>query len=192
MSLMDTLEKIASGATGTDEAPQQFGAVAHQVPSDVLAGGIAHALRSDATPPFPQMVGQLFDGSNPQQRAGLLGELLRNVGPQILSSIAGGALGGSLGGILGRMTGAGGGTPPGAAPTGAGAASAGAAPAIPPDVAAQVTPQQAQDIAHAAEKQDPGVLDRIGQYYAQHPDVVKVLGAGALAIALGHIAQRMK
>ena len=57
--------------------------------------------------------------------------------------------------------------------------------------AAQVSPEQVREIATAAEKQDPGVLDRVGAYYAQHPEVVKVLGGAALAIALGQIAKRM-
>ena len=47
-------------------------------------------------------------------------------------------------------------------------------------------------MAQAAEKQDPGVLDRVGAYYAQHPEVFKVLGGAAMAIALGQIATRMK
>jgi hypothetical protein len=46
-------------------------------------------------------------------------------------------------------------------------------------------------MATAAEKQDPSVLDRVGAYYAQHPEVVKVLGGAALAIALGQVAKRM-
>ena len=58
--------------------------------------------------------------------------------------------------------------------------------------AATVTPDQVQEIAAAAEKQDPSVLDRVGAYYAQHPEVVKVLGGAALAVALGQIANRMK
>jgi hypothetical protein len=189
---MDTLEQIAGRAGSMDdaEAGQHFDQVARQIPAPQLGGGIAQALRSDQTPPFPQMAAQLFGRSDPQQRAGLLGELLRSVGPQVLSGIAGGSLGGLLGKLGGSLGGLGGAGSIGSSPNAPGEVVRGPATTIPTDVAAQVTPDQVQDIAHAAQKQDPGVLDRVGQYYAQHPDVVKVLGAGALAIALGHIAQR--
>ena len=56
--------------------------------------------------------------------------------------------------------------------------------------AAQVTPEQVREIAEQAEKADPSVLDLVGSFYAKHPDVVKMLGGAALAIALGRIAKR--
>jgi len=43
-----------------------------------------------------------------------------------------------------------------------------------------------------AEKKDPGLLDRVGSIYAQHPDVFKALGGSVLAIALGQMARRVK
>lgn len=46
--------------------------------------------------------------------------------------------------------------------------------------------------AAAAAKNDPGVMDRIGEFYARNPEVVKVLGGTALAIALGQMATRMR
>jgi hypothetical protein len=116
------------------------------------------------------MVGQLFGGSNPLQRAGLLNQLIRTVGPAVLSSIAGGA--------LGRLAQGG----------GAGAPQ----PEITPSDAAAVTPEQVRDIAIAAQQKDPSVIDKVGSYYAQHPEVVKVLGGAALAIALGQMANRMQ
>ncbi|WP_330836559.1 hypothetical protein [Piscinibacter sp.] len=163
---MDILQQYAARPTDTHE---DFDEVARQVSPDVLGDGLAQAMRSDKTPPFENMVGQLFGQSNGQQRAGLLAQLVRSLGPGLLSSIAGG--------VLGRL--------------GQGGA-AGAEPRISPADAEQVTADQVKEIAAAAEKKDPGVLDRIGAYYAQHPDVVKVLGGSALAIALGQIANRMK
>ena len=65
-------------------------------------------------------------------------------------------------------------------------------PTLTPSDAEQLTPQQVQEIAVAAEKTDPGVLDKVGAFYAQHPEVVKVLGGAALAIALGQVATRMR
>jgi hypothetical protein len=99
MGLMDILQQYAgranAGAPPTDGSPEKdFDQVAQQVPPDVLGHGVAHAFRSDQTPPFGDMVSQMFGNSNPQQRAGLLNQLMRSIGPAVLARVAGGALGG--------------------------------------------------------------------------------------------------
>lgn len=164
MGLMDILQQYAVRPTSTET---DFDEVAPQVPPDLLGQGVAQAFRSDQTPPFGNMVGQLFGRSNPQLRAGLLTQLLATVGPALLGKLASGAL----------------------ARFGQGGANA---PAVTPDMAAQLTPDQVQEIANEAEKRDPSILDRIGSFYGQHPEVVKGLGGAALAIALGQIANRMR
>lgn len=170
MSVMDILESYVGRPTDTQ---QDFDEVARQVPTDVLGGGLADAFRSDSTPEFGNMAASLFGGSNPQQRAGMLGQLIRTLGPALLSSVAGGA--------LGRMLQPRPGAAPGAAP-----------PELSPADAAQISEAQVRDIAAQAQQSDPSVMDRVGAYYAQHPEVVKVLGGAALAIALGQMANRMK
>ena len=166
MNIMDILKQYADRPTDTQT---DFDEVARQVPPDVLGNGIAQAFRSDQTPSFGTMIGSLLGGSNSQQRAGLLNQLISAVGPTLLSSIAGGALGKLLQGARGAPK-----------------------PTLTPGDADQLTPQQVQEIAVAAEKQDPSVLDKVGAYYAQHPELVKILGGTALAIALGQMATRMK
>ena len=170
MSVMDILKSYLDRPTDTHA---DFDEVSRQVPAEDLGNGLAAAFRSEKTPDFGTMAASLFGGSNPQQRAGLLGQLIRSVGPSVMASLGGGA--------LGRML--------------QGAASPGG-PQSPPEVSAadaqQISTGQVRDIAMAAEKNDPGVLDRVGAYYAQHPEVVKVLGGAALAIALGQMANRMK
>lgn len=146
------------------DTQQDFDDVARQVPQDALAGGLADAFRSDRTPDFGQMVSSLFSGSDSQQRSGLLQQLAGSLGPGVLASVAGG--------LLARWQ---------------QAKAQGEQSELP-----ALNPQQIQDVASAAEKQDPSVMDRIGSYYAQHPEVVKVLGGAALAVALGQIANRMK
>jgi len=166
MDIADILKQYADRPTDTHT---DFDEVARQVPPDVLGSGIAQAFRSEQTPDFGNMVGSLFGGSNPQQRAGLLGQLIRSVAPAVLSGLAGGALGRVVQG-----------------------AKAGAAPTVSPSDLVDVTPEQVREVATAAEKNDPSVMDRIGAYYAEHPEVVKVLGGTALAIALGQMATRMR
>ena len=168
MDIADILKQYADRPTDTQT---DFDEVAREAPRDLLGSGIAQAFRSEQTPDFGSMIGNLFGGSNPQQRAGLLGQLISAVGPAVLSSIAGG----SLGRMLQR-----------------GGSSGAPEPRVTPDDVIDMTPDQVREVASAAEKNDPGVMDRIGAYYAEHPEVVKVLGGTALAIALGQMAKGMR
>ena len=153
------------------QAEDDFDQVAQNAPQTDLAQGVTDAFRSDQTPPFPQMVGQLFGNSDGNQRAGMLNQLIGSLGPGVLSSIAGGALGSLFG---------------------HGNSSGGSAPQITPDQASTMTPQQVQEIAEKAEQHNPGIVDKMGDFYAQHPQLVKGLGGAALALVLGHMAQGMK
>jgi hypothetical protein len=36
-----------------------------------------------------------------------------------------------------------------------------------------LTPGQVQEIVARGEKQDPGIVDRLGSFYGRHPDLVK-------------------
>ena len=169
MSLLDILQQYAGGrAPEGADVRSHFDQVAQQTPPQVLGNGIAEAFRSDATPPMGEMVGQLFGRSDPQQRAGALQQIIQAIGPAAMTSIAGGA----LGRILGNLGG-------GAAPT-----------TVTPQQAQQVSPQDVSAAVEQAEKKDPSIADRLGAFYAQHPDLVKGLGATALAIALGRLHSR--
>ncbi len=170
MGLMDILQQYTNGASAADAnaARTHFDQVASAAPTEVLGQGVADAFRDESTPSFGAMVGQMFGQSDPQQRAGVLNELLRSVGPGVLAALGGG--------LLGRLSNS----------------SAASTPQVTPEQAAKVTPEQVQEIAAHAEQHNPGVLDQIGGYYAQHPDVVKTLGSAALAIALAGVASRMR
>jgi hypothetical protein len=166
--LGNMLQQYLDGGANADttQAADDFERVAQAAPRETVAQGLSQALRSDQTPPFSQMVGQMFGQGSPDQRAGMLNQLLGSLGPGLLSSVAGGA--------LGHLFGGGGGQPPAR---------------ITPDQAAQLSPDQVQDIAAKAEQHNPGIVDRMGDFYSDHPDLVKAVGGAALAIALGHIAQ---
>ena len=163
MGLMDILQQYSARPTSTE---QDFDEVATQVPQQVLGDGVAHAFRSDQTPPFGSMVGQLFGQGNSQLRAGLIGQLLRAVGPTLLSKMAGGA--------LGRL------------------AQQGAHAEVRPEDVSDISADQVREMAEEAEKRDPSILDKVGGMAAQHPETLKILGGAALAIALGRVAQNMK
>ncbi|MGM9486138.1 hypothetical protein [Ideonella sp. YS5] len=161
---MDILRQYAERPTDTHT---DFDEVAREVPRDVLSDGMAQAMRSDQTPAFADLTSRLFGQSDPNQRAGLLGQLIRSLGPGLLSSIAGGALA-----RLGQ--------------------GAGAQPQVSAADAAGVSSEQVREIADEAARKDPSLPDRVGELYAQHPEVFKILGGSVLAIALGQMAKRMK
>jgi len=148
-----------------NQASDDFDRVAQTAPRTDVAQGVTQALRSDQTPPFGQMVSQLFSNGSPDQRAGMLNRLLANVGPTVLQSIAGGALGNLRGADQAQIS---------------------------PDQASQIAPDTVRQLAEHAEQQNPGVVERMGDFYADHPNLVKAIGGAALAVALGHMAQGMQ
>jgi len=166
VNVTDLLKQYADSPTDTHA---DFDVVAREVPSSVLGDGIAEALRSDKTPAFGNIVSSLFGNSNPQQRAGLLTQLIQAAGPALLSSLSGGAIGKIIQGMKGKLD--------------------DGAVQVSPSDAASVTADELNEISKSAESHDTGIFDKIGAYYAQHPEVVKVLGGAALAIALGRMAK---
>ena len=148
-------------------AADDFDQVASAAPRSTMAQGVSEALRSEQTPPFSQMVSQLFDHSDASQRAGMLNQLLSGMSPALLGSLGGGVLGKLFRGND-------------------------APAAISPEQAAQLTPQQVQQIAEEAEKENPSIVDRMGDFYAEHPTLVKTIGGAALAIILGRVAEGMR
>lgn len=199
--LGNLLQQYMGGAQGanTSRAEEDFDRVAQEAPREAVAQGVTQALRSDQTPPFPQMVGQMFGQSNPNQQAGMLNQLIAAAGPSLIGMLAGrggaGGLGGmggggGLGGLGGMAGGLGGlGGLLGGLLNGGGN---GQQPQITPEQASQISPEQVQEIAQKAEQENPGVVDRMGDFYAQHPNVVKGLGGAALAIALAHMASNIQ
>jgi len=152
------------GGGNANQAADDFDRVAQNAPRATVAEGVANALRSNQTPPFPQVVSQLFGESDASGRAGMLNQLLGSANPGLLSSVAGG--------IFGKMFGGGN--------------------KVTPEQASQVSPEQVRELAEQAEKQNPGIVDRMSDFYAEHPTLIKAIGGAALALALGHVAQRMR
>ena len=166
------------GGAVSQQADQHFDQAAMNTPPDILSGALASMFRSDQTPAFGQMAGQLFGQSSPNQQASMLNTILASVGPAVLASMmnrgGSGDLGG-LGGLLGQLGGSG-----------------GALPQLTPAQASQVSPDQVQILAEQAEKQNPGIIDQVSNFYAQHPTLVKTVGAAALSIALAKIAEAQR
>jgi hypothetical protein len=164
----DLLKQYSDGthaAAGAPGVEQHFDQVAQAVPSSTLAGGLAEAFRSGDTAPFPQMAAQLFANGNSQQQAGVLNSLMAAVGPSVLAQFAGSSSNSPLAALLrsGSVT---------------------------PAETANVSPADVQALTEHAQKQDPSIIDRVSEIYAEHPTLIKSLGAAALTIAMKKISQQ--
>ena len=166
MSLLDILKQYTNpSASPTAGVAEHFDAVAQQSDPRQLGSGIAAALRSTATPSLGQTIGSLFGQSNPDQKAGVLNEIMRAMGGAGLASAGGG--------ILGRVLGTG---------------AQGPSTPITPAQATQVSQSDISTIAMSAQQQDGSIVDRLGSFYAQHPTLVKGLGVAALSAVMSHMS----
>ena len=169
MGLLDNLgdlaKQFAGGNAPAADVHSAYDQVTRAVPQSSLADGLAHAFNSDQTPPFGQMLSGLFNQSSPDQKAGLLNQIIARLGPGGVSQILSGA--GGLGGLAGVLSGG----------------------SVTPAQAQQVSPEQVQVLAQNAEKKDPSIVNAAAGFYAQHPTLVKAIGAGALALLVSHISQ---
>lgn len=165
MGLMDVLSQYAGQPDHPPpQVTQDFDRVSREAPPEDISDGLAEAFRSDATPPFERMVGQLYDRSDPHQRAGLLNEIL-------------GAFGGMGGGLAGNVL-------------GGALRNAVRGDRIAPEQARDIPANDVEAAAAEAARRDPGIVERVSRFYAQHPQLVQSLGSAALAIAMSRMARR--
>ena len=167
MGLLDVLGRYANQP---DRPPPQvfddFHAVANEASPEDLGQGLEDAFNSDATPPFEQMVGHLYERSDPHVRAGLLNEILGSLG-----GAAGAGLGG---GILGNML------------------RRGANQRVSPDEAQGIPANDIEQATREAARQNPSIVQRVSRFYAQHPQLVQTLGQAAIAVAMNGMARRRR
>jgi hypothetical protein len=144
--------KGASASAPPPNVAADFAKVAEKTPTSAISSGLAAAFRSESTPAFGDMISQLFAQSNSTQRAGILNQLIAAAGPTPGS-------GGALAGLSGLLSGS----------------------TVAPEQAQQVSADAVRQLADEAHKRNPSVIDKASEFYAQHPTLVKGLGAGALA-----------
>src|SRR5678815_3477597 len=137
MGLQETLSQVLSSVTAGQasdaDIDSTYDKVAGEIPQDDLSASIAHVFNSDKTPAFEQMVGGLFNQSNPEQKAGLLTQILGALGPNAAQVLGGTAGLGGLAGLLQK-----GGT-------------------IDPQQAQEVSPAAVQELAQKASQANPSI-----------------------------------
>ena len=127
-----------------DGNDDDFDQVAQHAPPAVMSQGVAEAFRSDRTPPFPNMLGQMFGRSDPNTRAGILNQLIAAAGPAILAGVLGRGggtsnTGGSFGNVVGDLLRGG----------GLGQTNA---PQITPEQASRVPPEAVEELVRETER----------------------------------------
>jgi hypothetical protein len=115
------------------------------------------------------MLANLFDKSSPEQKAGILNQVVAALGSDQVAKMLGGAggAGGALGGLLESLQTHG---------------------TVTPAQASQVSPEAVNDLAAKAAQKDPSIIDSAASFYAHHSTLVKAIGAGALTLLMRRIA----
>ena len=165
--LDDLLKQVTSGDAPAADVHAAYDQVAKAVSGGTLAEGLAHAFKSDQTPPFEQMLSGLFGQSSPDQKAGLLNQILSALGPGGVAQVLGAAGFGGLASTLSEGS-------------------------VTPQQAQKIPPEAVQVLAQQAAKMDPSIVETAASFYAQHPTLVKAIGAGALALLMSRISAGRK
>ena len=58
---------------------------------------------------------------------------------------------------------------------------------IEPDLAEDVSPEAVEELAAVAEQRDARIVDRLAEYYAVQPALIKSLGEPAVSVVLAHL-----
>lgn len=165
MGLIELFKSALLGKSSGGGLAEELQKMVGSASSNEMGAGLAAAMHSDKTPPFGEMVGQLFGGSSSAQQAGMLNQLLATVGPTALSGLAGGVLGKLLAPGQTELT---------------------------PEQAAQVSPQAAAELATYAESQNPGVLEQLADFYGKNSAVLNTLGAAGLAFVVAKVKENQR
>ena len=123
----------------------------------VISRGLAETFRSDQTPEVGNMVGQMFGQSDGQQQAGMLNAIIKSLGPAATAALAGGVLNTIMDARDKQVS---------------------------PEQAAQLTPQQVEEVVNQAQASNPGVVDQLADFYANNKGLVNTIGGIAASVML--------
>jgi len=153
-----------TGVYPKEQVERDFVQIREALPHQDVSQGLSDAIRFGQTPPFDQVVSQLFEQGDCAQRADMLRHLLDGAGPALARSLAK---------IVPQ-------------PRHDGAAEA---TDITPELAAQLDPDLVRRLAHEAHEEDPAVVDRLSGLFAGDPALAATLGSGTLGAVMGKIAE---
>lgn len=92
MGLLDTMKGVlaqySAGTASEGNAEADFHQLAQSLDAGTLAQAVSAVMRSDQTPPFAQLVSQLFANGSGDQKAAMLKTLLASASPDQQGSLA--------------------------------------------------------------------------------------------------------
>lgn len=155
-----------TGVHSVQKVEQDFVSVAQSVPAEHVSTGLAEALHSEKTPPFEDMVGESFERGSEDLRASMLKQLIDGASPGVVKPLIDD-------GLLPR------------------AANGSGYPAVPVDASLvqNLDTDVVRRLAREAAKEDPSVIDRMSEFFADDPAAGRTLGGVALSVALSKIAE---
>lgn len=155
-----------TGVYSTEKVERDFVRVTKELSAEHVTNGLSEALRSEQTPPFDQVVGQSFEQGDDEQRAGMLNQLLDGAGPSVVKPLVENGV-----------------------PHDALKCSEKQEPAVSPELAGQLHPELVQQVAREAHQENPEVIDKMSNFYAEDPALVTTLGGGTLSVVMSKIAE---
>ena len=169
MGLMDVLSHYSGQPNRPPpEVLHDFELVAQEAPEEDLEYGIEEAFRSDETPPFEQMLGQLFEYSDDEHRAELVNELQDSMAPAALAGLSSGPLIDLIRRAAQNRR------------------------SVGPREVRNIPPTEIEHVAAEAAKQNPSLIQRMSRFAARNPQLVARLGQAALTIAMSTMARRRR
>lgn len=162
MDLMGMLGSVLGGQNQDQgQVESAFDHFSQQASKGDVASGLMQAFSSNDTPPFGEMLGTLFNNADPNQKAGLLNQLLAVAGPALMTQIAGNK-GFDLNSLLSGQQG------------------------FTPETASQVPTEVLHSLADHTGGNGSGLIGNVSEFVSEHPTLVKTLGAAALSMAMNH------
>jgi hypothetical protein len=165
----DIMDKYGSDQTQAvpSSVEADFDRLTQHAPPNAVSDGLAEAFRSNQTPPFGNMLSELFRRSPATQKTSVLNTLVSALGPTLVAQmLARHGAARAAKEVETRQNG------------------------ISPEVADEVPATSIEEIAKEAEQRDPSIIDRISKFYAEQPALLKTLGGLALTVAMAKVAQR--
>jgi hypothetical protein len=155
-----------TGVYSKEQVERDFVRVAQQLPAEHVTNGLSEALRSEQTPPFDQMVGQSFEQGDAVQRAGMLNQLLDGARPAVVKSLVESGV-----------------------PEDAFTNNSQQEPVITPELADQLHPDLVQLAAREAHQENPEIIEKMSNLFAEDPALAKSLSGQTLGVAMSKIAE---
>jgi len=169
MPVLENLTELAkriNEKTPEKDVFSTYERMAETIPQGTLADALVNTFRNEKTMPFREAFFNLFHEASPVQKAAILNKISGTLGSGRLAEILGAR---ARFGVLAKIL------------------SGGAE--ITPAQAEEIRPDDVKAFVEEAEKKEPKIVNAASTFFAQHPLLVKALGARTLVRLISRIAE---